>query len=344
MAAFANRDFSIRARQCQDATDPAHSQDIVTDEISSAGLSRTIEIVEVGPRDGLQNEATPVSTEQKVELISRLIDAGIRRIEATSFVNPARVPQMQDAEAVMTAVPHDRGVTYIGTVLNVRGARRALNTAVTQLGTVAVATNTFGIRNQKQTINDSIEAASESIRLARHAGRSAQVTIAMAFGCPYEGRVPQDRIVELAKRLSDAQPVEIALADTIGVAVPTEVQELVSRTLEAVRPIPIRVHFHNTRNTGISNVWAAINAGASTVDSSIAGVGGCPFAPGAQGNVATEDVAYLLSHSGMKMGLDLDSLIYTARWCAELLGRPLPGMVGRAGDFPTAQLQGIDER
>lgn len=303
----------------------------------TAAIPRTIEIVEVGPRDGLQNEATPVSTEQKVELIGRLIDAGIRRIEAVSFVNPARVPQMQDAEAVMAAVPHDRGVTYIGTVLNVRGARRALNTAVTQLGTVAVASNTFGIRNQKQTIDESVEVASESIRLARQAGRSAQVTIAMAFGCPFEGRIAPDRVIELAKRLSDAQPVEIALADTLGVAVPAEVHELVSRALDAVHPIPIRAHFHNTRNTGIANVWAAINAGASTVDSSIAGLGGCPFAPGAQGNVATEDVTYLLSHSGMTLGLDLARLINTARWCADLLGRPLPGMVGRAGDFPTAQ-------
>jgi hydroxymethylglutaryl-CoA lyase len=295
-----------------------------------------VEIVEVGPRDGLQSEPTPVSTAQKVSLIRRLIDAGIRRIEVVSFVNPARVPQMHDAEAVMAALPQDRGVTYIGTVLNVKGARRALDTSVTQLGTVAVASDTFGMRNQKQTIAQSVDASSESMRLAREHGRSAQVCISMAFGCPYEGRVPMGRVVELAKRLSDAQPVEIALADTLGVAVPDEVEELVTRTLEAIRPLPVRVHFHNTRNTAIANVWAAIRAGASTVDSSVGGIGGCPFAPQAAGNVATEDVVYLLGHSGTRHGVDLGKVIDVARWCTQLLGRPLPGMVSRAGDFPLA--------
>jgi hydroxymethylglutaryl-CoA lyase len=299
-----------------------------------------IELVEVGPRDGLQSEAVQVSTADKVALLGKLVAAGLRRIEAVSFVNPQRVPQMADAEAVLRSVAPQQGVTYIGLVLNMKGALRALRTEVDQLGTLAVASDTFGVRNQKQTVAESVDAAKSIMRLAREHGRTAQTSIAMAFGCPFEGRIPKESVVELAKQLSDAQPIEIGLADTIGVAVPSEVGELVTQVREAIWPIPVRVHFHNTRNTAIANVWAAVQAGATAIDAAIGGIGGCPFAPQATGNVATEDVVYLLNHSHLRTDVQLDALIETAHWCAGVLGRQLPGMVSRAGDFP-AQFSGV---
>jgi hydroxymethylglutaryl-CoA lyase len=300
---------------------------------------KKLELVEVGPRDGLQNESVPISTANKVALIERLIGAGLRRIEVVSFVHPERVPQMADAEAVMASLPHRNDVTYIGLVLNKRGALRALESRVNQLGTVAVASDTFGLRNQNQTIAESVESAAAIMRIAREHGRSAQTSISMAFGCPFEGPVSIPSVVRIAIQLAQSEPAEIALADTIGAAVPCQVSELVCRVREAVAPIPVRVHFHNTRNTAIANVWAAINAGATIVDASVGGLGGCPFAPNASGNVATEDVAYLLHRSGIATGVDLQELIQTSRWCSTLLGRPLPGSVSCAGDFPHTPLK-----
>jgi hydroxymethylglutaryl-CoA lyase len=293
--------------------------------------ARTIELVEVGPRDGLQNETRPIDTKDKVTLVEKLIDAGLHRIEAVSFVNPRRVPQMADAEAVMDALPKRKDVTYIGLVLNAKGAQRALRTAVNELGAVVVASDSFGLRNQRQSIDDSVNSALEIMQLAREHGRSAQACIAMAFGCPFEGLIAPAKVVEIAEKLARGSPREIALADTIGVAVPNEVSELVSMVAQAIRPIPVRGHFHNTRNTGIANVWAAIDAGAAAIDASVGGIGGCPFAPNATGNVATEDVLYLLDHSHVTTGVDIEAIIRTAAWCSELLGRQLPGMVSRAG-------------
>jgi hydroxymethylglutaryl-CoA lyase len=269
-----------------------------------------------------------------VALIQQLVDAGLRRIEAVSFVHPQRVPQMADAEAVMAALPAHDGVTFIGLVLNEKGAVRALQSRVNELGTVVAASDSFGLRNQNQTAADTVTAALQIMRLARQHGRSAQACISVAFGCPFEGRIPVATIVEMAEKLAAAEPREIALADTIGVAVPDEVSELIARVQQAISPIPIRAHFHNTRNTAIANVWAAINAGASSIDSSVGGIGGCPFAPRATGNVATEDVLYLLNHSGVTTGVDIDAVIRTAAWCGQLLNRQVPGMVSRAGDFP----------
>ena len=294
-------------------------------------LSRSIEFVEVGPRDGLQNEALLVSTEHKIELIRRAIAAGVRRIEVASFVNPSKVPQMADAEAVVAALGQPVGVTRIGLVLNQRGAQRALAAGLDQLGAVAVASDAFGARNQGQTSAESLAVASEIIGMAQAAGISAQVTIAVAFGCPFSGAVDPSHVVRMAQALAQAGPVEIALADTIGVAAPAEVSALVNAVCAAIAPLPVRVHFHNTRGTGIANVWAAVEAGANVVDGSIGGLGGCPFVPGAAGNVASEDVAYLLARSGVATGLDLPKLVETARWLGGVMGKEMPSMLSKAG-------------
>ena len=296
--------------------------------------NRMVEMVEVGPRDGLQNEATIVSTTDKLALIQRAIDYGVRRIEVTSFVNPKKVPQLADAEELVAMLPHREDMTYIGLVLNRRGAERAIATGrIDELGAVCVTSDTFGIRNQGQSSDESLTAAIEIVALAKAAGRSGQITIATAFGCPFEGRVAVDRVVEMAKRAADAEPREIALADTIGVGVPAEVSELVGRVREALGDLPVRVHFHNTRGTGIANVWAAVNEGAATVDASLGGLGGCPFAPGAAGNVATEDVVYMLERSGVSTGLTLPGVVDAAGWLGGVMGRPLPAMVSKAPAF-----------
>ena len=294
-------------------------------------MTRTIEFVEVGPRDGLQNEALLVSTADKVELIRRAIAAGVRRIEVASFVNPSKVPQMADAEAVVAALGKPAGVTRIGLVLNQRGAERALAAGVDQLGAVAVASDEFGVRNQGQNSAESVAEAARIIALANEAGVSAQVTIAAAFGCPFSGAVDPAHVVRMAKALAQAGPAEIALADTIGVAVPAEVTALVTAVRAAIASLPVRVHFHNTRGTGIANVWAAVEAGAAVVDGSIGGLGGCPFAPGAAGNVASEDVAYMLARSGIATGLNLAQLVECARWLGGVMGKDMPSMLSKAG-------------
>lgn len=296
-----------------------------------------IEMVEVGPRDGLQNEKAVVSTADKAELIRRAIAYGARRIEVTSFVNPSRVPQLADAEQLVAMLPDRDDVIYIGLVLNRRGAKRALATGrIDELGAVCVTSDAFGIRNQGQSSDESLAAAIEIVELAHAAGRSAQITIATAFGCPFAGEIPMGRVIDMAKRVADAQPREVALADTIGVAVPAQVAETVARVREAVGPLPVRVHFHNTRGSGLANVWAAVAAGATIVDASLGGLGGCPFAPGAAGNVATEDVVYMLERSGIATGLALLDLVEAAAWFTGVMGRPLPAMVSKAPAFPAS--------
>lgn len=299
--------------------------------------TNSIEFLEVGPRDGLQNEKELISTADKLELIRRTIAAGARRIEVTSFVNPKKVPQMADAEEVCAGLSDRDDVTYIGLVMNARGAERALATGrIDQLGAVSVATDTFAMANQGQTSDGSIDAAREIVAFARAAGRTAQVTISAAFGCPFEGEVAEDRVVEMAMRLADAGPVEVALADTIGVGNPAQVARLVERVRLAISPLPVRVHFHNTRGTGLANVWAAVEAGASVVDASLGGLGGCPFAPGAAGNVPSEDVVYMLERAGIGTGMDLAALVEASGWLAGVMGRKLPGMVAQAPCFPKA--------
>ena len=293
-----------------------------------------IEMVEVGPRDGLQNESVLFTTPQKLEFIGRALDAGVRRIEATSFVNPKLVPQMADADAVAAGIPRREGVIFIGLVLNKRGALRAIEAGMDELGAVCAASDGFAVRNQGTTSDASLAMCCEVVRLARAHGRRAQITISTAFGCPFDGEVDPLRVVEMARAAAAVGPVEVAIADTIGVASPGEVASLVARVAAVIKPLPVRVHFHNTRNTGLANVWAAVQAGAKIVDASMGGIGGCPFAPRATGNVPTEDVAYMLERSGYHTGLDLDRLIGSARWLAGAMGRDVPGMLSRAGAFP----------
>ena len=299
-----------------------------------------VDIVEVGPRDGLQSEPGVLPTATKVEFIERAIAAGVRRVEVTSFVNPKRVPQMADAEAVLATLPRREGVHYIGLVLNRKGFERAAAAGCTEIGMAVVASDTFNQRNQGVTSDESIAAWLDIARSAKQAGIRPQVTVSAAFGCPFEGEVPVSRVVEIAKRVAEAEPFEIALADTIGVGVPSQVIELVGRLHEAVPGVDLRCHFHNTRNTGIANAFAAVQAGVRTLDASLGGIGGCPFAPAATGNIPTEDLVYMLHRSGHPTGIDLAAAIETGKWLQEQLGRPVPSMLVRAGDFvPRAPAQ-----
>jgi hydroxymethylglutaryl-CoA lyase len=298
-------------------------------------MTAPLEIIEVGPRDGLQNQDVALSTADKIAMIDKLVAAGARRIEVASFVNAARVPQMADAEAVIAALPPRKDVIRIGLVLNERGLDRALATGIEEIGVVVVASDTFGMRNQKQTSAESIEMAIKVITRARAAGRRAQATIAVAFGCPFEGEVPQERVTAMAERLAEASPLEIALADTVGVAVPLQVKTLLANVRQAITRIPLRCHFHNTRNTGLANAFAAVEAGVHRLDSSVGGIGGCPFAPAATGNIATEDLVYMLERSGYRTGYDLGSLVAMIPWLAERLQlNQLPAMVSRVTAFP----------
>jgi len=301
-------------------------------------VTRALQIVEVGPRDGLQNEQTLVSTDDKVRLIGRMIDAGVRRLEVGSFINPRRVPQMADTPEVVAALPDRPDVSFIGLCLNLKGAERALRSrdggvrGVDEVGCVVVASDTFGLRNQGQTSAESVAETRAMLGLARREGLIPQATIAMAFGCPFEGVVRPERVLDIAERLAEAGPVEIAVADTIGVATPSEVRGLVGRLRARLpRAIRLRAHFHDTRGTGVANAWAAWEAGVDVLDSALGGLGGCPFAPGAAGNVATEDLLYLFDRSGVATGIDLDAAIATNRWLAEVMGKPLPSRVARAG-------------
>ncbi|MFN3231144.1 MAG: hydroxymethylglutaryl-CoA lyase [Alphaproteobacteria bacterium] len=303
---------------------------------------RPVTILEVGPRDGLQNEQVEFSTDAKLNLINRAIAAGATRMEVCSFVHPKRVPQMADAEAVVSALPDDKAVQYIGLILNKRGYLRALETreggkrGVDQVGAVVVATDTFGQKNQGQTIEEGIAETSGILRLAKQDGMSAQVTLSAAFGCPFEGEVPQARVVDIAKRLADAEPAEICVADTIGAGIPSEVTDLLGKLKDAIPGMPLRVHFHDTRHTGVANAWAAYEMGVDTIDASMGGLGGCPFAPKATGNVATEDVVYMLERAGVATGINLDVLIDGADWLQTILGRKTVAAVSQAGGFPAA--------
>lgn len=270
-------------------------------------------------RDGLQDRPTVVATESKLGLIARSLAAGVRRLEVASFVNAGRVPQMADAEQVVETLPDDTGATFIGLVLNERGAARALRTKIGELGGVAVASDRFGIRNQGQTSEESLSIATSIVRTAVAAGRTGQVTIAAAFGCPFEGRVPIEHVVAMSRRIADAGAREVGLADTIGVAVPEEVSELVTLVREAVYPVAVRAHLHDSGGLGLANVWSAVEAGASTIDASLGGIGGCPFAPGAAGNVATEEVVQLLDRNEIDHGLDAELTAQTSRWLQDLL-------------------------
>lgn len=294
-----------------------------------------VEIVEVAPRDGLQNEGTLLDTATKVALIERLVAAGVRRVEAVSFVHPGRVPQMADAEAVMAALPRRDDISYIGLVLNERGLDRALAAGVDEVNYVVITTETFSRRNQGVSVDECVAAWHRIGARAKAAGLRTSVTVSTSFGCPFEGEVAPETVTALVERVMQTPPDELALADTIGVGVPAQVRDLFPRVAAITGGIPLRAHFHNTRNTGYANALAAYESGASVLDSSAGGIGGCPFAPNATGNIATEDLVYLLHRSGVDTGLDLTAVADTGTWIAHQLGKAeAPALLGRAGGFP----------
>jgi hydroxymethylglutaryl-CoA lyase len=295
-----------------------------------------ITLVEVGPRDGLQSEPEILPTDSKVEFISKAIDAGIRRLEVASFVHPKRVPQMADAEALIERLPDHDDVSYIGLIMNERGLDRALQTKIDEIGMVVLSTNSFNRKNQGVDIDESIRVWGEIAKRAQENGLRANVMISSAFGCPYEGEVKVERIVELAKRLIEADPAELGIADSIGVAVPGQVADLLGRVREVIGDLPLRCHFHNTRNTGLANAQAAIDSGVTYLDASIGGIGGCPFAPAATGNIPTDDLLYMLDRSGVETGVSLEKIVEISRWLEQELGRSVPALLPKAGIFPVS--------
>ena len=303
-----------------------------------------VEICEVSPRDGLQNEDVILSTSDKLELIERSVRSGATRVEAVSFAHPKRVPQMADAEAVMAGLEslrRDTDVSFAGLVMNQRGLDRALAAGVDEVNIVVVATDTFCQRNQGMTTRESVEGAASLVAQARAARILSTITIGAAFGCPFEGEVPIERLQGVIEQVVAADADEIALADTIGVAVPSDVTERLglARAL-AGADVPLRLHLHDTRHTGVANAVAAVEAGVTVLDASIGGTGGCPFAPNATGNVATEDLVYLFDRMGVSTGLDLAEIIDAVAWLEERLGKRLPGALLRAGGFPAAASAG----
>jgi (R)-citramalyl-CoA lyase len=292
----------------------------------------SVRICDVGPRDGLQNEARILEPAVRAALCDRLAAAGVKKIEAASFVNPRLVPQMAGAEEVMTALHRIPGTVYAGLVLNEKGYERARAAGADEVHYAFSATDEFGRRNQNATTEQGVEIALGLVRRARADKMPVTVTVSVAFGCPFEGPVAPRRVLDIVERLMSEPADEICLADTIGVGVPRQVTELV----EGARRLGAKVgaHFHNTRNTGYANAVAALDAGAVALDASVGGAGGCPFAPKATGNIATEDLVYLLRGMGIETGIDLVGLIETSRWLGLVLGKELPGMVSRAGDYP----------
>ncbi len=303
-------------------------------------MSRPITIVEVGPRDGLQNETTILEPAVRADLVNRLEAAGARRIEAVSFVHPKYVPQMAGAEAVMAALPHAAGRSRIGLVLNGKGYDRALGTAVDEVNVAMSATDGFGLKNQGLSVDQQEQMLADIIAgRANAAGApgatpALSATVSCVWGCPFDGEVSDGQVADLVGRIAELGVAEIALADTIGAGDPWAVTKKVEAARAAAPDAVLRLHFHDTRNTGLANAYAGIEAGVSVLDASVGGIGGCPFAPGATGNIATEDLVFMLERAGFSTGYDLDALIKTARWIGEKIGRPAPSALSRAGGWP----------
>ena len=291
-----------------------------------------VTICDVGPRDGLQNEPEVLEPAVRAELVDRLAAAGLPRVEAVSFVLPERVPQMAGAEEVVAALERRQDVVFAGLVLNEKGYERFAATALDEAHFSFGVTESFNRRNANASVEESLAAAERISARTRTEGIPFVVSLSVAFGCPFEGRVDPSRVLGIAERLAAADVDEIVLADTIGVAVPRQVRDLVAESARLGRRVG--VHLHNTRNTGFANAYAALQAGATLFDASVGGLGGCPFAPRATGNIATEDLVYLLEGEGIETGVDLDALAHVAGWLEDLLGRELPGQVYRAGGFP----------
>ncbi len=296
--------------------------------------ARHVELVEVSPRDGLQNEPEILDTATKVELINRAVAAGVRRIEAVSFVNPKRVPQMADAEAVMAALPPRDDVTYIGLALNRRGLDRAIAAGCKEVVYALVASDAFSRRNQGTTVFEGVDVWHDIAGAARDAGLRCSLTISVAFGCPFQGEVAPEVVLELIERCAGPDTWEISLADTIGVAAPSQVADMVGEVRRRVPHARLRCHFHNTRNTGFANAAIAVGEGVLFLDASVGGLGGCPFAPKATGNIATEDLCFMLRNMGYETGIDIEALIEVAQWTEGFFDTPLPGQIMKAGLFP----------
>ena len=294
--------------------------------------SERVTVYEVGPRDGLQNEPDVLDVDTRVALVRRLASSGLAAIEVASFVDPRRVPQMANAEEIVAGVGQPDGVVRAGLALNERGYDRLVASGLEEVRFAFGVTESFNQRNQGASVEESMDAASRIVARARADGLRSTVTLSVAFGCPFEGEVDPSLVLELAGRVADAKPDTLVLADTIGVAAPNAVRALVADAAEL--GVPIGGHFHNTRNTGYANAFAALEAGATVLDASVGGLGGCPFAPNATGNIATEDLVYALERDGIETGVGLDALIGVAAWMAETLGRRLDGQLYRAGPFP----------
>jgi (R)-citramalyl-CoA lyase len=292
----------------------------------------SVTVFEVGPRDGLQNEPDVLTPETRAELVDRLVAAGVRAVEVASFVDARRVPQMASAEEVVAGVERIPGVVYAGLALNDRGFERLAEAKLDEVRFAFGATESFNRRNQNASVEDSLASAARICERARELRIRSTVTISVAFGCPFEGPVDERRVLDLAGRVVEARPDMIVVADTIGVATPSHARRVVKAVAEL--GVPLGAHFHNTRNTGYANAFAALDAGASTLDASVGGLGGCPFAPRATGNIATEDLVYMLDAEGVDTGIDLDALIAVSSWLEEVLGRTLEGQLYRAGPFP----------
>jgi len=294
-------------------------------------MSGRVTVFEVGPRDGLQNEPEVFAPVVRAELVGRLVGAGVRAAEVASFVDPRRVPQMAGAEEVAAGIDRVEGVVYAGIALNERGYDRLVASGLDEVRFAFGATESFNQRNQNASVQESLVEAVQIVERARADDIRVAVTVSVAFGCPFEGSVDEGRVLELASEIAAARPDTILLADTIGVGVPAQVRRLVSEAVEL--GVPVGGHFHNTRNTGYANALTALEAGATVLDASVGGLGGCPFAPRATGNIATEDLVYLLHGEGVETGIDLDALIAVSGWLEGVLGRELEGQVYRAGGF-----------
>ncbi|GIK49399.1 MAG: hydroxymethylglutaryl-CoA lyase [Hyphomonadaceae bacterium] len=301
-----------------------------------------LELVEVSPRDGLQNEPDIVSTENKLALIDAIVAAGFKRLEAASFVNPKKVPQMADGDAVFEAIRkredyRNGEVTFIALALNLRGVERALAAGAKEINYVFCASDGFSIRNNGAPVEETFRIWPTVAAVARDAGARLSATVSTAFGCPFDGEVAVERVAAVAEMCAHQEIFELAIADTIGVAAPSDVRERL-RAVKAVVPphIQLRAHFHNTRNTALANAVAAVEEGVRVLDGSLAGIGGCPFAPGAAGNVPTEDLLYMFNRMGFDTGVDLDRAVAAAKFIGGVLGRVTPGMVSRAPKWPSA--------
>ena len=293
-----------------------------------------VSLLEVGPRDGLQSEPKILPTDVKRDFIIKTMDAGIKQIEVTSFVHPKKVPQMADAEKLVESLPDRDDVSYIGLIMNQRGFERARDCGIDEVGMVIVSTDTYNMKNQNVVTQESIDNWLRIASDARSAGIRTNVIIACSFGCPYEGEVDPELIASIAEKVLEGEPNILGLADSVGVAVPNQVKKTFSLIKELAPNIPLRTHLHNTRNTGLANAAAAIEAGVTIIDASTGGIGGCPFAPKATGNIPMDDLLYMLDRSGIETGVNLKKIVSNSEWLEEKLEHSVPAMVPKAGIFP----------